>query len=79
MDSCSGNSKYKPIPDGNGEFTQALGMLVDKLNIGFSKRSWSYTMIVNNGEIEKMFIESGKRDNADDDPYGEKTDIAVDI
>lgn len=48
------------IPDGNGEFTEAMGMLVDKSAIGFGKRSWRYSMLVNNGVIEKMFIEPNK-------------------
>ena len=63
----------KPIPDGNGEFTEALDMLVDKSNVGFGKRSWRYALIANNGEIEKFFVEPGKRDNAEDDPYGESS------
>ena len=46
------------IPDGNGEFTQGMGMLVDKQEIGFGKRSWRYSMLVKDGVIEKMFIES---------------------
>jgi len=45
------------IPDGNGEFSQGMGMLVDKQEIGFGKRSWRYSMLVKNGVIEKMFIE----------------------
>ena len=45
------------LPDGNGEFSQALGMLVDKNPLGFGKRSWRYSMLVNDGVIEKMFIE----------------------
>lgn len=45
------------IPDGNGEFSQAMGMLVDKTAIGFGKRSWRYSMLVRDGKIEKMFIE----------------------
>jgi len=45
------------IPDGNGEFTQGMGMLVDKSDLGFGKRSWRYSMLVRNGVIEKMFIE----------------------
>ncbi|QIV96211.1 peroxiredoxin [Allofrancisella inopinata] len=61
----------KPIPDGNGEFTAALDMLVDKENLGFGKRSWRYAMVVNNGEIEKFFVEPGKCNNSEDDPYGE--------
>ena len=45
------------IPDGNGEFTEGMGLLVDKAEIGFGKRSWRYAMLVKNGIIEKMFIE----------------------
>jgi peroxiredoxin len=46
-----------------------MGMLVDKSNIGFGMRSWRYAMVVNNCEIEKMFIEPGFQDNAGDDPF----------
>jgi glutathione-dependent peroxiredoxin len=45
------------IPDGNGEFTQGMGMLVDKTELGFGQRSWRYSMLVKDGTIEKMFIE----------------------
>jgi glutaredoxin-like protein len=45
------------IPDGNGEFTQGMGMLVDKQDLGFGQRSWRYSMLVKNGVIDKMFIE----------------------
>jgi glutaredoxin-like protein len=48
------------IPDGNGEFTQGMGMLVDKSDLGFGKRSWRYSMLVKDGVIEKMFIEPEK-------------------
>ena len=47
----------KLIPDGNGEFTEGMGMLVDKGDLGFGKRSWRYSMLVKNGVVEKMFIE----------------------
>lgn len=49
--------KITVIPDGNGEFTDGMGMLVDKSDLGFGKRSWRYSMLVKNGVIEKMFIE----------------------
>ncbi|ARV57775.1 glutathione peroxidase [Nostocales cyanobacterium HT-58-2] len=45
------------IPDGNGEFTEGMGMLVDKSDLGFGKRSWRYSMLVKDGVIDKMFIE----------------------
>jgi len=46
------------IPDGNGEFSAGMDMLVDKSQIGFGKRSWRYSMLVKNGVIEKQFIEA---------------------
>ena len=45
------------LPDGNGSFTEAMGMLVDKAELGFGKRSWRYSMLVKDGVIDKMFIE----------------------
>ena len=45
------------LPDGNGELTDGMGLLVDKTDLGFGKRSWRYSMLVNDGIIEKMFIE----------------------
>lgn len=58
------------IPDGNGEFTRQLGMLVDKSNLGFGPRSWRYAMVVNNGVIEHWLEEPGREDNHGADPYG---------
>ena len=45
------------LPDGNGDFSEGMGMLVDKRSLGFGKRSWRYSMLVNDGVVEKMFIE----------------------
>jgi glutaredoxin-like protein len=45
------------IPDGNGDFSAGMGMLVDKSDLGFGKRSWRYSMLVRDGVIEKEFIE----------------------
>ena len=45
------------VPDGNGAFTEGMGMLVDKAPLGFGKRSWRYSMLVRDGVIEKQFIE----------------------
>ncbi len=45
------------IPDGNGDFTRGMGMLVDKSDLGFGERSWRYSMLVKDGIVEKMFIE----------------------
>ena len=51
---------YSCFPDGNGEFSEKLGMLVDKSDLGFGKRSWRYSMLVEDGVIRKMFIEPDK-------------------
>ena len=48
------------IPDGNGEFTDGMGLLVGKEDLGFGKRSWRYSMLVRDGVVEKMFIEPEK-------------------
>jgi glutaredoxin-like protein len=48
------------VPDGNGEFTRGMGMLVDKAQLGFGPRSWRYSMLVEDGVIKKMFIEPEK-------------------
>ncbi|MEM9188477.1 MAG: glutathione peroxidase [Myxococcota bacterium] len=48
------------LPDGNGEFSEQLGFLVDKQDLGFGKRSWRYSMLVDDGVIKKMFIEPDK-------------------
>jgi glutaredoxin-like protein len=48
------------VPDGNGEFTEKMGMLVDKADLGFGKRSWRYSMLVKDGVVQKMFIEPEK-------------------
>ena len=58
------------IPDGSGEFTRRVGMLVRKDNLGFGLRSWRYAAVVNNGVIEAWFEEPGLCDNHDQDPYG---------
>ena len=45
------------LPDGNGEFSEKMGLLVGKEDLGFGKRSWRYSMLVRDGVIEKMFVE----------------------
>jgi glutaredoxin-like protein len=45
------------LPDGNGEFSDAMGLLVGKEDLGFGRRSWRYSMLVRDGVVEKMFIE----------------------
>ena len=64
-------SKVKLIPDGSGEFTRRMGMLVAKDNLGFGYRSWRYAAVIENKKIINWFEEPGISDNYEDDPYGE--------
>lgn len=64
-----GLEKIFMLPDGNGDFTRAMGMLVKKNNLGFGDRSWRYSMHVVDGVIQKMFIEEGFSDNCGTDPF----------
>lgn len=57
------------LPDGNGEFTRKMGMLVDKSNLGFGMRTWRYAMVVDDSEIQQMFVEEGFSDNHGADPF----------
>jgi len=57
------------LPDGNGELSRKMGMLVDKSNLGFGMRSWRYSMLVDDGEIVKLFSEPGYEDNCPTDPF----------
>lgn len=63
----------KLIPDGNGDFTDGMGMLVEKSNLGFAYRSWRYAAVVNDGVIEWIVEEPGRSDNCPEDPYVETT------
>jgi len=52
------------LPDGNGEFTRKMGMLVERTVSGMGMRSWRYSMLVEDKAITQMFIEPGFMDNA---------------
>jgi thioredoxin-dependent peroxiredoxin len=64
-----GAKNVKLLPDGNGEFTRKMGMLVEKSNLGFGLRSWRYSMVVTDGKIDKLFAEPGYSDNCPTDPF----------
>ena len=61
--------KVKMLPDGNGDFTRGMGLLVKKENLGFGERSWRYSMLVEDGTIQKLFIEPGLSNDYPDDPF----------
>jgi len=64
-----GANQVKMLPDGNGDFTRQMDMLVKKENLGFGDRSWRYSMFVDDRNIKAVFSEPGKMDNCPDDPF----------
>jgi glutathione-dependent peroxiredoxin len=52
-----GVDRVRLIPDGNGDFTRGLGMIVNLAEEGMGERSRRYSMLVKDGVIEKMFVE----------------------
>jgi peroxiredoxin len=64
-----GVEKVKMLPDGNGDFSRGMGMLVKKENLGFGDRSWRYSMHVVDGVIQSQFVEAGLMDNCPEDPF----------
>lgn len=65
-----GLKSIRMIPDGSGDFTRRMGMLVRKDNLGFGLRSWRYAAVVRDCTIQAWFEEPGLCDDAPDDPYG---------
>ena len=64
-----GVENVKLLPDGSGDFSRLMGMLVRKDNLGFGLRSWRYSMLVDDGEIKKVFAEAGRQDDCPEDPF----------
>jgi peroxiredoxin len=66
---AQGIEKVRLLPDGSGTFTEKLGMLVTKHDVGYGKRSWRYSMFVDDKEVKKVFIEPGFQNDCPTDPF----------
>lgn len=64
-----GVKNVKMLPDGSCNFTKGMEMAVKKDNLGYGERSWRYSMVVNDGVIEKLFVEPNMSDNCPEDPF----------
>ena len=68
----------KLLPDGSGNFTRRMGMLIDKDHLGFGLRSWRYAMVIEDNTVTHWFEEPGINDEGtDSDPYGKSSPEAV--
>lgn len=72
-----GVEKITMLPDGNGEFTRKMGMLVERTAQGLGMRSWRYAMHVEDGAIKKLFVEPGFKDNPPGVPLEETSAEAM--
>lgn len=71
-----GIKHLKVIPDGNGEFANSLGMLVDMTAVGFGRRSRRFAAVITDGVVEQDFVEP--ESSVDDpDPYGVSSPATV--
>ena len=69
-----GIEQVKMIPDGSGNFTRFMGMLIGKNHLGVGMRSGRYMAVINDGVVEKWWQEPGiNNEGLDDDPYVEST------
>lgn len=75
--SSLGIENVKPIADGNGHFTRHMGMLVKKEAVDFGYRSQRYSMVIDNGRVEMIFVEDGKEDNHAGDPFDVSDSVSM--
>ena len=52
-----GSEDITMLADGNGEFADATGLVMDGAKFGMGKRSQRYSMIVNDGVVEQLNVE----------------------
>jgi len=49
--------KVMMLADGNGEFTKATGLEMDASKFGMGTRSQRYAMLIDDGEVKRLFVE----------------------
>ena len=52
-------SEILMVADGNGEFTEAMGLTLDATGFGMGMRSQRYAMLVDHGVISQLNVETG--------------------
>jgi glutaredoxin/glutathione-dependent peroxiredoxin len=57
--SANVGDKVLMLADGNGDYTKALGLALDASGFGMGQRSQRFAMVVNDGVVEQLHVESG--------------------
>lgn len=58
--SLSADGHVDVLSDGNGDYAEALGLVLDLSGIGLGKRSRRFAMVVDNGKVTYLGVEPGK-------------------
>jgi len=53
-----GSQDITMLADGNGAFSEAVGLSMDASKFGMGKRSQRYSMLVNDGVVEQLNVEA---------------------
>jgi peroxiredoxin len=61
---ADGSDDITMLADGNGAFAEAVGLTMDGSKFGMGKRSQRYSMVVNDGVVEKLNVEAPGEYNA---------------
>ena len=54
----AGSADVDMLADGNGAFSQAIGLEMDASGFGMGQRSQRYAMVVDDGTVERLFVEA---------------------
>jgi len=57
--SSGAKGKVRMLADGNGDFTKAVGLTLDASGFGMGMRSQRYALIVSDGKVDEVLVESG--------------------
>ena len=55
--SAGADGKVTLLADGNGDFAKAVGLVMDGSKFGMGNRGQRFSMVVNDGAIEHLFVE----------------------
>lgn len=55
--SANASGKVQMLPDGNGEFTRALGLEMDGSGYGLGQRGQRFALVAENGVVKQLFVE----------------------